>query len=74
MIQFVCGTCETKYPVEISGVKLIYMLDNRRIELKKEYQDCQNCENEIEQEVKQAEDAARKKMRERKNHDPKKDN
>jgi hypothetical protein len=68
MIKFVCPTCETGYEVEIVNKRLIYISGNRRIDLSRENQDCENCVTEIEKEVEKAKEDARKKVKERKQY------
>ena len=62
-LTFVCGTCGTHYPAEITGSRVIYFDDNRRIDLKKDNQDCDNCQKEIDKEAGDITEQARAKVR-----------
>lgn len=67
MLTFTCTTCQKAYPAEIPIVgSLIYNIENRRIAIKSENQDCEPCENEIAKEASQITEEARARVRARK--------
>lgn len=64
---FKCPTCGGEYDVSItSGSALTYLNNNQLVSLTNEDQDCKNCENEIGEEMKKAQEEARQRVRARK--------
>lgn len=64
MLLFSCDTCNTKYPCEIVGQTVIYFDGNKRIQLKAQGDDCENCKYEIEEAKKKAREEIKKRKTE----------
>ena len=68
MIYFECPDCETRYPAQIAIKGITYLYDNLRVVVTSNEESCLSCKEEIAPRVKQAEEEARKALREKKKH------
>lgn len=66
MLTFICDTCGSKFSAEIVVGRVIYLDNNRRVDLKNENQDCDGCAKEIAQEASAIDEQARARVRARK--------
>lgn len=66
MLTFKCNTGGEEYPVEISVGRVIYLKGSKRIALKTENDDCEDCEAEVAVEASQIQEEARARVRAKK--------